>query len=121
MLTNFVPTDATIFGGCHHSRSHEYYFESILYPTGFIGYPCESYKSYEAVSISAQEQMKSKENNQGLCTQVRSHHVHRALVVLLSHHLASSRPELKSQLGQCKLVGGGTAHRGSINYFALEK
>ncbi|XP_032047125.1 pancreatic lipase-related protein 2-like [Aythya fuligula] len=40
--------DATIFGGCHHSRSHEYYFESILYPTGFIGYPCESYKSYEA-------------------------------------------------------------------------
>uniref|UniRef100_A0A8B9I0W9 Triacylglycerol lipase n=1 Tax=Anser brachyrhynchus TaxID=132585 RepID=A0A8B9I0W9_9AVES len=41
--------NATIFGGCHHSRSHEYYFESILYPTGFIGYPCESYKSYEAV------------------------------------------------------------------------
>uniref|UniRef100_A0A669PSY4 Triacylglycerol lipase n=1 Tax=Phasianus colchicus TaxID=9054 RepID=A0A669PSY4_PHACC len=31
--------DTTIFGSCHHSRSHEFYFKSILYPTGFIGYP----------------------------------------------------------------------------------
>uniref|UniRef100_A0A8C4JSI3 Triacylglycerol lipase n=1 Tax=Dromaius novaehollandiae TaxID=8790 RepID=A0A8C4JSI3_DRONO len=37
-----------IIGGCHHSRSHEFYFESILYPTGFIGYPCETYKSFES-------------------------------------------------------------------------
>ncbi|KFP44589.1 Pancreatic lipase-related protein 3, partial [Chlamydotis macqueenii] len=34
--------DATIVGGCHHSRSHEFYFESILYPTGYLGYPCET-------------------------------------------------------------------------------
>ncbi|XP_009666972.2 pancreatic lipase-related protein 2-like [Struthio camelus] len=40
--------DATVIRGCHHSRSHEFYFESILYPTGFIGYPCETYKSFES-------------------------------------------------------------------------
>uniref|UniRef100_A0A663MV68 Triacylglycerol lipase n=1 Tax=Athene cunicularia TaxID=194338 RepID=A0A663MV68_ATHCN len=50
MLINFVPTDATIIGGCHHSRSHEFYFESILYPTGYLGYPCETYKSFESVN-----------------------------------------------------------------------
>lgn len=99
MLTNFLPTDATIFGGCHHSRSHEYYFESILYPTGFVGYPCESYKSYEAVSISAQEWMKYKENNQGLCTQDRSHHVHRALGhVWFCSHITQPAADLSSKI-----------------------
>ncbi|KAM8806086.1 pancreatic lipase-related protein 2-like [Eudromia elegans] len=43
-----LTADATFIGGCHHSRSHEFYFESILYPTGFVGYPCETYKSFES-------------------------------------------------------------------------
>ncbi|KFQ51536.1 Pancreatic lipase-related protein 2, partial [Nestor notabilis] len=43
-----IIADATIFGGCHHSRSHEYYFKSILYPTGFLGYPCKTYKSFDS-------------------------------------------------------------------------
>ncbi|GAB0192002.1 pancreatic lipase-related protein 2 [Grus japonensis] len=43
-----IIADATIIGGCHHSRSHEFYFESILYPTGYLGYPCETYKSFES-------------------------------------------------------------------------
>ncbi|XP_010164037.2 pancreatic lipase-related protein 2 [Antrostomus carolinensis] len=43
-----IVADATIVGGCHHSRSHEYYFKSILYPTGYLGYPCETYKSFES-------------------------------------------------------------------------
>ncbi|XP_053168561.1 pancreatic lipase-related protein 2-like isoform X2 [Hemicordylus capensis] len=34
-------------GNCHHSRSYEYYRYSILFPEGFLGYPCESYKSFE--------------------------------------------------------------------------
>ncbi|XP_061491886.1 pancreatic lipase-related protein 2-like isoform X2 [Rhineura floridana] len=34
-------------GNCHHSRSHEYYSYSILYPDGFVGYPCKSYKSFK--------------------------------------------------------------------------
>ncbi|KAM6067740.1 pancreatic lipase-related protein 2-like isoform 2-T2 [Chlamydotis macqueenii] len=45
---HFPAIDATIVGGCHHSRSHEFYFESILYPTGYLGYPCETYKSFES-------------------------------------------------------------------------
>uniref|UniRef100_A0A8C3LM73 Triacylglycerol lipase n=1 Tax=Chrysolophus pictus TaxID=9089 RepID=A0A8C3LM73_CHRPC len=40
--------DTTIFGSCHHSRSHEFYFKSILYPTGFIGYPCETYEDFKS-------------------------------------------------------------------------
>ncbi|XP_058044082.1 pancreatic lipase-related protein 2-like isoform X2 [Ahaetulla prasina] len=35
-------------GNCHHSRSHEYYKYSILYPSGFLAYPCKSYKSFQA-------------------------------------------------------------------------
>ncbi|XP_030909766.2 pancreatic lipase-related protein 2-like [Melopsittacus undulatus] len=42
-----IIADATVFGGCHHSRSHEYYFKSILYPTGFCGYPCKKYDSFD--------------------------------------------------------------------------
>nr|XP_060624478.1 pancreatic lipase-related protein 2-like [Anolis sagrei ordinatus] len=34
-------------GNCHHSRSHEYYLYSILYPNGFLGYPCKSYESFQ--------------------------------------------------------------------------
>ncbi|KAM6104910.1 pancreatic lipase-related protein 2-like [Pterocles gutturalis] len=40
--------DAAVVGSCHHSRSHEYYFESILYPTGYLAYACETYKSFQA-------------------------------------------------------------------------
>jgi len=64
MLIDFVPTDTTIFGSCHHSRSHEYYFKSILYPTGFVGYPCETDEDFKSVSIAAWEQMTCKENYQ---------------------------------------------------------
>uniref|UniRef100_A0A8C3MZ47 Triacylglycerol lipase n=1 Tax=Geospiza parvula TaxID=87175 RepID=A0A8C3MZ47_GEOPR len=39
--------DATLFGGCHHSRSHEFYFASILYPTGYLAYPCDSYEAFQ--------------------------------------------------------------------------
>ncbi|XP_075280432.1 pancreatic lipase-related protein 2 [Opisthocomus hoazin] len=55
--TNLIPevkqnnfeliADITVFGGCHHSRSHEFYFESILYPTGYLAYSCTSYKSFD--------------------------------------------------------------------------
>ncbi|XP_020635625.3 pancreatic lipase-related protein 2 [Pogona vitticeps] len=34
-------------GNCHHSRSHEYYKYSVLYPLGFLGYPCESYETFQ--------------------------------------------------------------------------
>ncbi|XP_039208152.1 pancreatic lipase-related protein 2-like isoform X1 [Crotalus tigris] len=37
-----------LVGNCHHSRSHEYYKYSILYPSGFLAYPCKSYKSFQA-------------------------------------------------------------------------
>ncbi|XP_044287422.1 pancreatic lipase-related protein 2-like [Varanus komodoensis] len=39
--------EARAGGNCHHSRSHEYYRYSILYPDGFIAYPCESYESFQ--------------------------------------------------------------------------
>ncbi|KAF4791209.1 hypothetical protein TURU_132941 [Turdus rufiventris] len=42
-----IIADATLFGGCHHSRSHEFYFASILYPTGFLAYPCDSYEAFK--------------------------------------------------------------------------
>uniref|UniRef100_A0A8C9FT69 Triacylglycerol lipase n=1 Tax=Pavo cristatus TaxID=9049 RepID=A0A8C9FT69_PAVCR len=35
---------------CHHSRSHEFYFKSILYHTGFLGYPCETYEDFKSVN-----------------------------------------------------------------------
>ncbi|KFV71225.1 Pancreatic lipase-related protein 2, partial [Dryobates pubescens] len=43
-----IIADVTVFGGCHHSRSHEFYFESILYPTGYLGYACETYDSFQS-------------------------------------------------------------------------
>ncbi|XP_014800695.1 PREDICTED: pancreatic lipase-related protein 3-like, partial [Calidris pugnax] len=42
-----VIADTTVIGGCHHSRSHEFYFESILYPSGYLGYPCETYEAFK--------------------------------------------------------------------------
>ncbi|XP_077039676.1 pancreatic lipase-related protein 2-like [Agelaius phoeniceus] len=42
-----IIADATLFGGCHHSRSHEFYFASILYPTGYLAYPCDSYEAFK--------------------------------------------------------------------------
>ncbi|NXB46841.1 LIPR2 protein, partial [Leucopsar rothschildi] len=44
---NDLMRDATLFGGCHHSRSHEFYFASILYPTGYLAYPCDSYEKFK--------------------------------------------------------------------------
>ncbi|XP_074855666.1 pancreatic lipase-related protein 2-like [Carettochelys insculpta] len=32
---------------CHHSRSHQFYFQSILYPNGFLGYPCRTYEFFQ--------------------------------------------------------------------------
>ncbi|KAM6441745.1 pancreatic lipase-related protein 2-like [Liasis olivaceus] len=43
-----LPGEVHSVGNCHHSRSHEYYRYSILYPSGFLAYPCESYKSFQA-------------------------------------------------------------------------
>ncbi|XP_028585975.2 pancreatic lipase-related protein 2-like [Podarcis muralis] len=52
--TTLVETDFEGFdtemegvGNCHHSRSHEYYRYSILFPGGFVAYPCESYESFQ--------------------------------------------------------------------------
>ncbi|OWK53454.1 Pancreatic triacylglycerol lipase [Lonchura striata] len=42
-----IIADATLFGGCHHSRSHEFYFSSILYPSGYLAYPCDSYEDFK--------------------------------------------------------------------------
>ncbi|KAJ7325234.1 hypothetical protein JRQ81_018254 [Phrynocephalus forsythii] len=39
--------DVRSVANCHHSRSHQYYRYSILYPLGFLGYPCESYESFQ--------------------------------------------------------------------------
>ncbi|KAH0623721.1 hypothetical protein JD844_006801 [Phrynosoma platyrhinos] len=44
---SFLLAEIRNVGNCHHSRSHEYYRYSILYPNGFLGYPCESYESFE--------------------------------------------------------------------------
>ncbi|XP_064922989.1 pancreatic lipase-related protein 2 isoform X1 [Columba livia] len=43
-----IAADATVIGGCHHSRSHEFYCQSILHPTGYLGYLCESYEFFKA-------------------------------------------------------------------------
>ncbi|XP_066474885.1 pancreatic lipase-related protein 2-like [Tiliqua scincoides] len=32
---------------CHHARSYQYYRYSLLYPDGFLGYPCESYTAFK--------------------------------------------------------------------------
>ncbi|XP_020843816.1 pancreatic triacylglycerol lipase-like [Phascolarctos cinereus] len=36
------------FAACNHLRSYKYYADSILNPDGFSGYPCASYKDFEA-------------------------------------------------------------------------
>ncbi|XP_068953671.1 pancreatic triacylglycerol lipase-like [Petaurus breviceps papuanus] len=36
------------FVACNHLRSYKYYSDSILNPGGFSGYPCASYKVFEA-------------------------------------------------------------------------
>ncbi|XP_027707809.1 pancreatic triacylglycerol lipase-like isoform X2 [Vombatus ursinus] len=36
------------FAACNHLRSYKYYTDSILNPDGFSGYPCASYKDFEA-------------------------------------------------------------------------
>ncbi|KAM9134288.1 pancreatic lipase-related protein 2-like [Pangshura tecta] len=33
---------------CHHSRSHQFYFQSILHPNGFLGYPCRTYEFFQS-------------------------------------------------------------------------
>ncbi|KAM5321673.1 pancreatic lipase-related protein 2-like [Glossophaga mutica] len=35
------------FVACNHLRSYEYYASSILNPSGFLGYPCASYKEFQ--------------------------------------------------------------------------
>ncbi|XP_014401827.1 PREDICTED: pancreatic lipase-related protein 2 [Myotis brandtii] len=32
---------------CNHLRSYKYYSSSILYPDGFLGYPCASYEEFQ--------------------------------------------------------------------------
>ncbi|EPQ14810.1 Pancreatic lipase-related protein 2 [Myotis brandtii] len=36
---------------CNHMRSHKYYSSSILYPDGFLGYPCASYEEFQEVGL----------------------------------------------------------------------
>ncbi|XP_020843817.1 pancreatic triacylglycerol lipase-like [Phascolarctos cinereus] len=36
------------FAACNHLRSYKYYADSIVNPDGFSGYPCASYKDFEA-------------------------------------------------------------------------
>ncbi|XP_043836108.1 pancreatic triacylglycerol lipase-like [Dromiciops gliroides] len=36
------------FVACNHLRSYKYYSDSILNPNGFSGFPCDSYKVFEA-------------------------------------------------------------------------
>uniref|UniRef100_A0A8C8SGH1 Triacylglycerol lipase n=1 Tax=Pelusios castaneus TaxID=367368 RepID=A0A8C8SGH1_9SAUR len=40
-LSNYLPT-------CDHSRSHQFYFHSILHPNGFLGYPCRTYEFFQS-------------------------------------------------------------------------
>ncbi|XP_023609104.1 pancreatic lipase-related protein 2-like [Myotis lucifugus] len=35
------------FVACNHLRSYKYYSSSILYPNGFLGYPCASYEEFQ--------------------------------------------------------------------------
>uniref|UniRef100_A0A7M4EW05 Triacylglycerol lipase n=1 Tax=Crocodylus porosus TaxID=8502 RepID=A0A7M4EW05_CROPO len=38
------------FVACNHLRSYKYYSDSILFPDGFLGYPCASYEIFETES-----------------------------------------------------------------------
>lgn len=40
------------FIACNHLRSYKYYSDSIIYPDGFLGYPCASYDLFKEVSTS---------------------------------------------------------------------
>lgn len=40
------------FVACNHLRSYKYYSDSIIYPDGFLGYPCASYEVFDTVSTS---------------------------------------------------------------------
>uniref|UniRef100_K7FB34 Triacylglycerol lipase n=1 Tax=Pelodiscus sinensis TaxID=13735 RepID=K7FB34_PELSI len=44
-IHNFVFTGAS--NSCHHSRSHQFYFQSILHPKGFLAYPCSRYDFFQ--------------------------------------------------------------------------
>ncbi|NXG49630.1 LIPR2 protein, partial [Psilopogon haemacephalus] len=35
------------FVACNHLRSYKYYSDSIIYPDGFLGYPCASYSNFD--------------------------------------------------------------------------
>ncbi|XP_059708008.1 inactive pancreatic lipase-related protein 1-like [Haemorhous mexicanus] len=35
------------FVACNHLRSYKYYSDSIMYPDGFLGYPCASYNLFQ--------------------------------------------------------------------------
>lgn len=51
------------FVACNHLRSYKYYSDSIIYPDGFLGYPCASYELFQSVSISQSLGMDHTENN----------------------------------------------------------
>ncbi|XP_013804134.1 inactive pancreatic lipase-related protein 1-like [Apteryx mantelli] len=38
------------FVACNHLRSYKYYSDSIIFPDGFLGYPCASYDVFETES-----------------------------------------------------------------------
>ncbi|XP_054019610.1 inactive pancreatic lipase-related protein 1 [Dryobates pubescens] len=38
------------FVACNHLRSYKYYSDSIIYPDGFLGYPCSSYDNLDSDS-----------------------------------------------------------------------
>ncbi|NWI65634.1 LIPP lipase, partial [Todus mexicanus] len=56
------------FVACNHLRSYKYYSDSIIYPDGFLGYPCASYDIFGTVSISQRCSMDQIQNNVSYCT-----------------------------------------------------
>lgn len=109
MLINFLPADATVIGGCHHSRSHEFYCQSILHPTGYLGYLCESYEFFKAVSISAQELWALKKIIQVSTLMVGP--------AMCTEHLDAGGWALMVWFGRRMHM---VRHSGSISYSALE-
>ena len=45
----FASSGTRDFIACNHLRSYKYYSSSILSPSGFLGYPCKSYKKFQEV------------------------------------------------------------------------
>uniref|UniRef100_A0A670IFD6 Triacylglycerol lipase n=1 Tax=Podarcis muralis TaxID=64176 RepID=A0A670IFD6_PODMU len=41
------PTGTRDFVACNHLRSYKYYSDSIVFPDGFLGYPCAAYNLFE--------------------------------------------------------------------------